>query len=148
MPRNQYERFGISSFGLRKGEKLWHSRWFKTTENNIEGTEIIPLCEALKTNTTLKTLRLSRKHIEKHPFCIVRQLCYFAVFQIIDNKIGDIGVTSLSEALRANTTLTEFNLTCIMKQTLISIRQASHFSFVDWYKNQQGTMLKMLEQRL
>ena len=78
--------------------------------NNIGDTGITSLSEALKSNTTLIKLYLGgenkRRH-QRHTSTI-----HFFPFLLIstDNWSGETGVTSLSEALKSNTTLTKLDL--------------------------------------
>ena len=70
------------------------------------------MSEALKSNTTLTALNNGgedkrKKTHKRHPSTIH----YFSfLFSSTGNKIGDTGATSLSEALKSNTTLTTLNL--------------------------------------
>ena len=70
------------------------------------------MSEALKSNTTLKKLNMSRKDKRKHTKDIYQQFPFFFhfLFSSTGNVIGDTGATSLSEALKTNATLTELNL--------------------------------------
>ena len=70
------------------------------------------MSESLKSNTTLTKLNLEseskRKNAHKrHPSA---NHSFSILFTPTDNKIGDTGATSLSEALKSNTTLTELSL--------------------------------------
>ena len=81
-----------------------------STENRIEVTGAASLSEALKSNTTITDLDLAsedkrKKTHKRHPSTIH---C-FAIAST-DNMIGERGVTSLSESLKSNTTLTKLYL--------------------------------------
>ena len=83
-----------------------------STGNKNGDTGATSLSEALKTNTTLIELDLSRednrkKTHKRHPS--TNHSFHFLLTQT-DNKIGDTGATSLSESLKSNATLTEFDL--------------------------------------
>ena len=82
-----------------------------STGNNIGETGATSLSESLKSNSTLTELNLycedKRKTHERHPSTIH---FFLFLFTSTGNEIGDTGVTSLSEALKSNTTLTELNL--------------------------------------
>ena len=70
------------------------------------------LSKALKSNTTLTALNLSSKHKRKKTHKRHPSSNHSFLFLILstDNKVGDRGATSLSEALKSNTTLTDLNL--------------------------------------
>ena len=67
------------------------------------------MSEALKSNTTLTALYLwsEDKRHARHPSTIHS---FSFLFTTTGNKIGDIGATSLSDALKSNTTLTALYL--------------------------------------
>ena len=61
-----------------------------------------------------------------------------------DNKIGERGATSLSDALKSNKTLTKLDLECEQKQQHTNgVRRQSTLPFSS---NQQGMTLKKQEQ--
>ena len=69
------------------------------------------MSDALKSNTTLTKLNLRgeykrKKTHKRHPSTIH----FFMIITSTDNKIRDIGTTSLSEALKSNTKLTTLNM--------------------------------------
>ena len=70
------------------------------------------MSEVLKSNTELTQLNLESEHKRKkahkrHPSIIHS---FPLLFAPTVNIIGDTGATSLSEALKSNTTLTQLNL--------------------------------------
>ena len=70
------------------------------------------MSEALKSNTTLTKLNLGcedkrKKTHKRHPSTIHS---FSILITSIVNNIGDAGASSLSEALKSNTTLTELDL--------------------------------------
>ena len=78
---------------------------FASTVNKIGDTGAISLSESLKSNSTLSELNLScdDKRHNRHPSTIHP---FSFPFASTGNKIGERGKTSLSEALKSNTTLT------------------------------------------
>ena len=86
-----------------------------STVNNIGDTGATSLSEALKSNTTLAILYLDRqdkrrKAHKRHPSTI-----HSFIHISTGNIIGETGATSLSEALKSNTTLTKLYLSCNTK---------------------------------
>ena len=85
--------------------------WATTTDKNIEETAASLLSDALKSNTTLTQLNLCRedKRNITQMTSISNQL--FSIFtKSTGNNIGVTGATSLSDALKSNTTLTKLDL--------------------------------------
>ena len=66
---------------------------------------------ALKSNTTLMELDLRSEYKQTQMEYINNPLLSVDLMKI-GNFIGDTGATSLSNALRSNTTLTELDLSC------------------------------------
>ena len=66
------------------------------------------------------------------------------MIQLTDNKIGDTGATSLSEALKSNTTLTKLNLGGEDKRR--HTRHPSTIHSFPFSSHKQGTRLKEQEQ--
>ena len=91
------------------------------------------MCEALKSNTTLTELHLSGENKRKKdtPKTFINKSLVPFLFTSTDHEIGDTGATSLSEALKSNTTLTELNLggECKRKKTPKTSINNSLFSF-------------------
>ena len=86
-----------------------------STANKIGDTGATSLSEALKSNTTLTVLNLKSEYkIEKtrkrHPSTIHS---FPFLVTSTGNHIKDTGVTSLSEALKSNSTLVTLNLDCL-----------------------------------
>ena len=79
----------------------------------IEKGDVACLTQTLKTNTTLtkphQCSKDKKKERKRHPSTIHYSFFLF-LFTSTDNKIEERGATSLSEALKSNTTLTELNL--------------------------------------
>ena len=85
-----------------------------STDNNIEYTGALLLSDALKSNTTLTKLNLTgenkRNNTHKlHPSTIHS---FSILIKSTGNVIGAPGATSLSDALKVNTTLTQLDLGC------------------------------------
>ena len=68
--------------------------------------------ESLKSNTTTTELNLSceGKRKKTHQMTSINNSLFSFHFSSTDNKIGDTGATSLSEALKSNTALTKLDL--------------------------------------
>ena len=64
------------------------------------------------------------------------------VYYLIDNNNGDTGATSLSEALKSNTTLTELNLDCSDTRKKTHKRHPSTMHSFHFSSQQQGTTLE------
>ena len=75
----------------------------------IGETGTASLSGALKSNTTLTKLNLWSENLNNmHTNGIHKQPTLHN--KLTDNRVGDTGATSLSDALKTNTTLTELNL--------------------------------------
>ena len=84
-----------------------------STETEIGDTGATSLSESLKSNTTLTKLYLSGESKEKTKKRRPSTNGSFSfIFTRTVNYIGDTGATSLSEALKLNTSLTALNLKC------------------------------------
>ena len=69
------------------------------------------MSDALKSNTTLTKLDLSREHERSNTqISSINNQIFSILIKSTDNRIGDTGATSLSDALKSNTTLTELYL--------------------------------------
>ena len=68
------------------------------------------MSDALKTNTTLTELNLSSEDKRNNANDIHQQTTFFIIIKTTDNKIGERGAKSLSDALKTNTTLTRLYL--------------------------------------
>ena len=85
--------------------------FFQPTGNNIGDTGATQLSEALKSNTTLTKLDLCGEYKRnKHTKASINKSLFAFLFTSTESKIGDTGVTSLSKALKSNTTLDELIL--------------------------------------
>ena len=79
--------------------------------NAIGSAGATSLSEALKSNTTITELDLSGEcKREKIQRTSISKSLFSFLFTSTDNKIGERGAKSLSEALKSNTTLTELDL--------------------------------------
>ena len=117
----------------------------KSTENNIGETGATSLSDALKSNTTLTQLDLSREDKRNNTNGIHQQSTLSILNKSTENRIGEAGATSLSDALKSNTTLTKLDLRSEnQKKHIDEIHQQSTLSFSS---NQQGTALEKQEQR-
>ena len=101
------------------------------SENNIGDIGAKSLSDALKTNTTLIGLNLScehkRKEKKKTQIGTINNSLSSVFIQSSDNELGDTGATSLIDALKSNTTLTQLDLEGEHKNTTNCI-QTRHFS--------------------
>ena len=94
---------------------------------------------ALKSNTTLIELDLSCEHQNTHTNGIHQQSTLFVIINSTGNSIEETGATSLSYALKSNTTLTQLDLMGEDNTDTNGIHQQSTlFSFPS---NEQGTTL-------
>ena len=81
------------------------------TGNYIRDTGATSLSDALKSNTTLTKLDLSGEQKKRNTqMKSVNNPLFSILIKSIDNDIRNGGGTSLSDALKSNTTLTELNL--------------------------------------
>ena len=80
----------------------------KTTGNKIRDAVVTSMIDTLETNKTLTELDLSCEHKRtKHiQMTSINNSIFSILIKPTDNKIGDTGVTSMSDALKSNTTLT------------------------------------------
>jgi hypothetical protein len=109
--------------------------------NDIGDTGVTSLSEALRSNTTLTELDLDgeddrKKTRNRHPLTIHS---FFLLIQT-GNYIEDTGATSLSDALKSNTTLTKVNLKCEYKRR--HKRHSSTIHSFHFYSLQQTTTLE------
>ena len=92
----------------------------KSIGNKIGETGTTSLSDALKSNTTLIELNLSGENKRNNTQMISTNNPFFFIIIIsTDNAIGERGATSLSDALKSNTTLTKLDLSCEQKTTQI-----------------------------
>ena len=81
------------------------------TDNKIGGTGATSLSESLRSNTTLnQSDEYKKKKTHKRHTSTIHVFTFSP--NSTGNDIGDTGASSLSEALKSNTTLTELNLSC------------------------------------
>ena len=84
---------------------------FISTGNKIRDTGAKSMSEALKSNTTLTALYLDGENKRKKTHKRNPPTIHSAIhFMPSENIFGDTGATSLSEALKSNTTLTKLDL--------------------------------------
>ena len=119
-----------------------------STDNMIRETGATSLSEALKSNTTLTKLNLGsedkrKKTHKRHPSTIHS---FPFLITLTENNIGDTGATSLSEALKSNTTLTTLNLHCEDKRKKTHKRHPSTIHSFPFSSHQQVTALETQEQ--
>ena len=90
------------------------------------------MSEALKSNTTLTLLDLGGKGKRTNTQMVsVNNSLFSILIKSTVNDIGDTGATSLSDALKSNTTLTKLNLYCEHKRTnLLGISQGECFRII------------------
>ena len=104
-----------------------------STGNDIGERGAISLSESLKSNTTLTEFYLScEDKRKKTQMTSINNSLVSLLFTSTDNKIGETGATSLSEALKSNTTLTELYLNSEgkRKNTQMKDISSSVFSFL------------------
>ena len=89
----------------------------KSTVNDIGDTGATSLSDALKSNTTLTKLNLFSQHKRNNTQMTPINNPLFSTLKSTANNIGDTGATSLSDALRSNTTLTRLDLRCKCKRS-------------------------------
>ena len=124
-----------------------YSSFFVTpTDNNIGDAGTTSLSEALKSNTTLISFILTGEDKgKKHAKDIHQQFTLSFLFTSTENGIKETGATSLSKALKSNTTLTELNLSGEGKRKdTKDIHQQFTLPFSLY---QQATRLETKEQR-
>ena len=90
--------------------KTHFSFCFNPTGNEIGDTGATSLSESLKSNTTLTELNLLGEDKGRHAEKTINKSLFPFLITSSGNEIGDIGVSSLSEALKSNTTLTQLKL--------------------------------------
>ena len=82
----------------------------KSTVNKIGNTGAASLSEALKSNTTITQLNLSREYKTNNTqMASINNPLFSILIKSTDNRIGETGAASLSEALKSNTTLTQLH---------------------------------------
>ena len=93
------------------------------------------MSESLKSNATLNALYLfsEDKRKKTRQKDIHKQITLFVLFVSIENYIGDTGATSLSEALKSNTTLITLDLNRESKKMTKRCPSSKHtFPFVSF----------------
>ena len=89
------------------------SIFIKSTGNNIGDAGTTSMSDALKSNTTLTKLNLWSEEKRNDTLkAFTEKPLYSLLIQSTDNAIGGTGATSLSDALKSNTTLTKLDLSC------------------------------------
>ena len=108
--------------------KLHFSVLIKSTANDIQEAGAASVSDALESNTTIAGLNLECE--DKRSFACHRSTIHYSVLiKSTGNEIGDAGVTSLSEALKSNTTLTELYLDCWRKRNNTRIKSINKPQF-------------------
>ena len=102
-----------------------------STDTKIGDTGATSLSEALKSNTTLTKLNLRGEDKRKTQKTSINNSLFSFLFDSTGNKFGNTGATSLSDALKSNTSLAELNLFGKDKRTHkkeIHQKKTLHFS--------------------
>ena len=123
------------------------STLIKSTDNKIGDPGAKSLSDALKSNTTLTELNLRSGHKRNNTqMTLVNNPLFSISIKSTVNNIGETGATSLSDALKSNTTLTELNLNSEhkKKQHTNGIHQQS--TLFHSHSNQQTTTFGTQEQ--
>ena len=86
--------------------------FFSSTDNDIGERGAASLSESLKSNTTLTALNISGEDKRQKTLKRLPSTIHFFLFLFTStgNTIGNTGATTLSEALKSNTTLTKLSL--------------------------------------
>ena len=88
-----------------------YSTVIKSTVNNIRERGATSLSDALKSNTTITQLILSGEDIGNNTqMASINSPLFPILIKPTGNHIGETGATSLSDALKSNTTLIELDL--------------------------------------
>ena len=95
----------------------------KSTACDIEETGVTSLCDALKSNTTLKILNFSRGHKRRHKNNYIRQFTLFQFMKPIGNELRNTTISPLINLLETNSTITELNLKGSHKRRMKSKHQ-------------------------
>ena len=99
----------------------------KSTGNKIGEAGIESLSDALKSNTTLTELNLSREHKRNNTQMVPINNSLFSIHaKRTDNSVGDIEAASLSDALKSNKTLTKLGLICEDKRNNTQIESINN----------------------
>ena len=105
-----------------------------STANKIGDSGATSLSDALKSNTTLMKLNLWGNYKRNNTqMASINNPLFSILIKSTANNIGYIGATSLSDALKSNTTLTQLNLWCKHKKrnsTQIASIDKSLFSII------------------
>ena len=93
----------------------------RLAENLIDDTFTALLCDFLKTSTTLTELGFNCKH--QNIICVRWQFICIHSYEALgvrvfspNRSIGERGATSMSDALKSNTTLTKLDVGCKHKR--------------------------------
>ena len=119
-----------------------------STGNNIGEAGATSLSESLKTNTTLTELYMDCDDKNTQRAYTNKQITFFFFFTALTgNDIGNTGTTSLSEALKSNTTLTKLSLRSEDKRKKTHKRHPSTIHSFPFSSYKQMTGLETPEQR-
>ena len=96
---------------------LHFSIFIKSSGNDIGERGAISLSDALKSNTAITQLDLICEDKRNNTqMASISNLHFSILNKSSGNKVGETGATSLSDALKSNTTLTKLNLSCDYKR--------------------------------
>ena len=113
---------------------------------NSEGA--VTLCKALKTNTSLTKLGLiSAYSRESKCFGIYKYCSFLLMSKTTENELDERGATSLSDALKSNSTLTKLDLEGEKKKETKHKRFLSAINFFPFSSNKQTTRLEKQVQK-
>ena len=117
----------------------------ESTGNGIGDRGATSVSDALKSNTTLTKLCVGGEHKETTQMTSINNLLFYILIESTGNDIGYRGATSLSDALKSNTTLTKLDLSGGHKRNNTKgIHQQS--TLLPFSPNQQGTRLVTQEE--
>ena len=128
--------------------KLLNLIYIKTTDNKIGNTGATLLSDALKSNSALAKLNLCCEHERSNTQNSIHSInkpLFFILVQFTDNDIEGKGATSLSGALKSNTTLTKLSLGGEYKRNNTEITSFNNTT-LKFSSNKQRTRLEKEEQ--
>ena len=109
-----------------------------STGNEIRERGATALSDALKSNTTLKSLQLWGEDKGNNTQMVsINNSIFSILIKSTVNEIGDTGATSLSDALKSNTTLATLDLSGEHKRNNTQMTQISNPLFHSHQINRQ-----------
>ena len=114
------------------------SFFVKSTDNSIGETGATSLSEALKSNTTLKVLHIGGEDKRNNTqMASINNQLISIIIKSTGNWIREGGATSMSDALKLNTTLIQLELSCEHKRNNTQMASINNPLFLSLHINRE-----------